>query len=83
MTGLLVKKQNSRTVKYDRGHEVIFYDICKESKKWTEKKEVKKFIHENIEVQFNLVTKGFYDQNTETQVREFCAKLISIEHSTI
>ena len=54
-----------------------------ESKKWIEKKEVKKFIHENIEVQFNLVTKGFYDQNTETQVREFCAKLISIEHSTI
>lgn len=41
MTGLLVKKQNSWTVKYDRGHEVIFYDICKNQKNGLKKKRLK------------------------------------------
>lgn len=83
MTGFLIQKDHLWFVKYHRNNEVIFYNICEESKKWTEKEEVKKFIHDDIEVQFNLVTKGFYDKITETQVKEFCAKIILIEHSTI
>jgi len=83
MTGLLIKRNNQWVVKYDRGHEVLFYEICEQSKIWTQKESVLKFLHENVEVEFNLIVRGSYDRNKQEQVREFCAKIILVEHSSI
>lgn len=83
MTGILVKKNNEWVVKYDKNHDEIFYVLCEKSKLWSEKEEVKNFIHDNIEVEFSLVVNGSYDKINELFVKEFCAKITRIEHSTI
>jgi len=83
MTGTLVKKNKEWVVKYDKGHEIVFYNLCKNSKIWSEKKDVKKFIKEGIEVEFSLITDSFYDKNKQQQAKEFCVKLLQIEHSSI
>lgn len=83
MTGTLVKKNKEWVVKYNRGHEIVFYNLCENSKTWSKKKDVKKFIKEGIEVEFSLITNGFYDKNKQQQSKEFCAKLLQIEHSSI
>ena len=83
MTGILVKTNGEWVVKYDRGHEVLFYRLDQQSKEWTKKDSVLKFIREGIEVQFNLVVNGSYDHENEIFVKEFSAKIKQIEHSTI
>lgn len=83
MTGTLVKKNGEWVVKYDRGHEVLFYQLDPQSEEWSKKDIVLKFIREGIEVQFNLVVNGSYDHKNQIFVKEFSAKLKQIEHSTI
>lgn len=83
MTGILVKKNNQWVVKYNKNHDEIFYTLCEKSKLWSEKEEVKNFIHDNIEVEFSLVVNGSYDNINELFVKEFCAKITQVEHSTI
>ena len=57
--------------------------LCPRTKIWSEREDVKKFIHDNIEVQFNLVVNGSYDKINEMFVKEFCAKITQVEHSTV
>jgi hypothetical protein len=83
MTGKLIKKNNEWVVKYDKNHDEVFYVLCPQTKIWSEREDVKKFIHDDIEVQFNLVVNGSYDKINEMFVKEFCAKITQVEHSTI
>lgn len=83
MTGTLVIKNEDWYVKYDRGHEVLFYELDQDGKKWSKKEGVIKFIHEGIEVDFSLITSGQYNSEQESIVKEFYAKILHINHETI
>lgn len=83
MTGTLVIKNGEWVVKYDRGHDVIFYELDLKSKKWSNKVEVVKFIREGIEVDFNLIISGEYNKEKESLVKEFHAKILYINHEKI
>ena len=83
MTGILVKKNGEWVVKYDRGHEVVFYELDQNSKDWSNRSGVVKFIHEGIELDFTLITSGQYNEEQESIVREFYAKILHINHDTI
>ena len=83
MTGILVRKNEDWYVKYDRGHEVLFYELDQDSKKWSKKEGVVKFIHEGIEVDFSLITSGQFNEEQESIVKEFHAKILYINHETI
>ena len=41
------------------------------------------FIHEGIEVDFSLITSGHYNEEQESIVKEFHAKILHINHETI
>jgi hypothetical protein len=83
MTGTLVQKNGEWVIKYDRGHEVLFYQLDPKSQEWSKKSEVQKFIGEGIEVDFNLITNGEYNNEKESVVKEFYAKILYINHETI
>ena len=83
MTGTLAKKNGEWVVKYDRGHEVVFYELDKNSKDWSNRSGVIKFIREGIELDFTLITSGQYNEEQESIVREFHAKILHINHDTI
>ena len=83
MTGTLVQKDGIWVVKYDRSHEVLFYQLDPKSDEWTKKTTVKRFIKEGIEVDFSLTTSGEYSKEKESLVKEFCAKILYINHHTI
>lgn len=83
MTGILVRKNEDWYVKYNRGHEVLFYELDQDAKKWSKKEGVVKFIHEGIEVDFSLITSGQYNEEQESIVKEFYAKILHINHETI
>lgn len=83
MTGKLVKKNQEWIVEYDRGHEVLYYGLDSKSQEWSKKSDVKKFIKEGIEIEFDLVVTGFYDETKKYLVKEFSAKIKRVEHSTI
>ena len=83
MTRTLVKKNGEWVIKYDRGHEVVFYELDQNGKEWTKKSIVTKFIHEGIEMDFSLITTGQYSKEQESIVREFHAKILYINHETI
>ena len=83
MTGTLVKKNGEWVIKYDRGHEVVFYGLDPKSEVWSNKDEVKGFIHDGIEVDFNLITSGHYNEEKEYLVKEFHARIIYVNHETI
>lgn len=83
MTGILVKKNGEWYVKYDRGHEVLFYELDQDGKSWSKRQGVINFIHEGIEVDFSLITSGQYNKEQESVVKEFHAKILHINHETI
>jgi hypothetical protein len=83
MTGTLVKKNDEWYIKYDRAHEVLFYQLDENSKRWSNREGVKKFIHDGIEVDFSLITSGQYNEEQESILREFQAKILYINHETI
>ena len=83
MTGTLAKKNGEWVVKYDRGHEVVFYELDKNSKDWSNRSGVIKFIREGIELDFTLITSGQYNEEQESIVKEFQAKILHINHDTI
>jgi hypothetical protein len=83
MTGVLVIRDEKWVVKYDRGHEVVFYQLDLKSEEWSKKSVVQRFIGEGIEVDFNLVTTGEYTEEKESVVKEFYAKILYINHETI
>lgn len=83
MDGILIKKNDEWVVKYNKNHDEVFYVLCPQTKIWSEREDVKKFIHDDIEVQFNIVVNGSYDKINEMFVKEFCAKITQVEHSTI
>lgn len=83
MDGILIKKNDEWVVKYNKNHDEVFYLLCPQTKIWSEREDVKKFIHDDIEVQFNIVVNGSYDKINEMFVKEFCAKITQVEHSTI
>ena len=83
MTGTLVKKNDEWHIKYDRGHDVVFYELDQDCKNWTKRTGVINFIHEGIEVDFSLITSGHYNEEQESIVKEFHAKILHINHETI
>jgi len=83
MTGTLVQKNDEWYIKYDRAHEVLFYQLEDNSKRWSNREGVKKFIHDGIEVDFSLITSGQYKEEQESIVKEFHAKILYINHETI
>ena len=83
MTGVLTQKDGIWVVKYDRGHEVLFYRLDPKSDEWTKKTAVRRFIKEGIEVDFSLITSGEYSEEKESLVKEFSAKILYINHDTI
>jgi hypothetical protein len=83
MTGTLTLKNGIWVVKYDRGHEVLFYQLDLKSDEWTKKSAVQRFIKEGIEVDFSLITTGEYSEKEESLVKEFYAKILYINHHTI
>ena len=83
MTGTIVQKDGIWVVKYDRGHEVLFYRLNPESNEWTKKNAVKRFLKEGIEVDFSLITTGEYSEEKESLVKEFSAKILYVNHHTI
>jgi hypothetical protein len=83
MTGTLVQKDGIWVVKYDRSHEVLFYQLDPKSDEWTKKNAVQRFIKEGIEVDFSLITSGEYSKEKESLVKEFYAKILYINHHTI
>ena len=83
MTGVLTQKDGIWVVKYDRGHEVLFYQLDQKSDEWTKKNAVRRFIKEGIEVDFSLITSGEYSEEKESLVKEFSAKILYINHDTI
>ena len=83
MTGKLTQKDGIWVVKYDRGHEVLFYQLDSKSDEWTKKNAVQRFIKEGIEVDFSLITTGEYNKEKESLVKEYNAKLLYINHETI
>lgn len=83
MDGILIKKNDEWVVKYNKNHDEVFYLLCPQTKIWSEREDVKKFIHDDIEVQFNIVVNGSYDKINEMFVKEFCGKITQVEHSTI
>jgi hypothetical protein len=83
MTGTLTQKDGIWVVKYDRGHEVLFYQLDLKSNEWTKKNAVKRFIKEGIEVDFSLITTGEYSEEKESLVKEFSAKILYVNHHTI
>jgi hypothetical protein len=83
MTGTLTKKNGEWVVKYDRGHEVVFYELDQDGKNWSKRIGVMNFIHEGIELDFTLITSGQYNEEQEFVVKEFHAKILHINHDTI
>ena len=83
MTGTLAKKNGEWVVKYDRGHEVVFYELDQDAKNWSKRIGVMNFIHEGIELDFTLITSGQYSEEQESIVKEFHAKILHINHDTI
>ena len=83
MTGTLVQKDGIWVVKYDRGHDEVFYKLDKDGEDWSKKDSVLKFLHEGVEIDFTLITSGHYDDKEETVVKEFSAKIQYINHETI
>jgi hypothetical protein len=83
MTGTLTQKNGNWVVKYDRGHAVVLYQLDPKNQEWSKKSEVQKFIGEGIEVDFNLITNGEYNNEKESVVKEFYAKILYINHETI
>ena len=83
MTGSLAQKNEEWVVKYDRGHEVLFYQLDPKSDEWSKKNAVRRFIKEGIEVDFSLVTTGEYREEKESIVKEFYAKILYVNHHTI
>ena len=83
MTGKLTLKNGNWVVKYDRGHEVLFYQLDPKSDEWTKKNAVQRFIKEGIEVDFSLITSGEYSEEKESLVKEFSARILYVNHHTI
>lgn len=83
MTGTLVQKNGDWVVKYDRGHDSVYYKLDKDGEEWSKRDAVKKFIHEGIQIDFTLITTGQYDEKEESVVKEFSAKIQYINHETI
>jgi hypothetical protein len=83
MIGTLVQKDGNWVIKYNRGHDEVFYKLDKHGEEWSKKESVLKFLHEGIELDFTLITSGHYDDKEETVVKEFSAKIQYINHETI
>jgi hypothetical protein len=83
MTGILVQKDGNWVVKYNRGHDEVFYKLDKDGEEWSKKESVIKFLHEGIELDFTLMTSGHYDDKEDSVVKEFSAKIQYINHETI
>ena len=83
MTGTLIQKDGIWVVKYNRGHDEVFYKLDKDGEEWSKKESVLNFLHEGIELDFTLNTSGHYDDKEETVVKEFSAKIQYINHETI
>ena len=83
MTGVLVKKNGGWIIQYDKGHEILFYELDQNCKEWSKRKSVTKFIHEGIEVDFKLITSGFHNKEQNYIVKEYNAVILHINHETI
>ena len=83
MTGHLIKHNEDWAVKYDDNGILKLYPFCPETKKWSQKPEVKKFIKEDIEVLFDFIITGEYCKIKEQMVKNCFAKIKKIEHETL
>ena len=79
MTGQLIKLNNELVVRYDKGHEVIYYNLCEDSKKWYKKNKTKPFINDGMGVIFDLITSGRFSKSQDMMVKEFSARIKYIE----
>ena len=83
MIGHLIKHNDDWVVKYDDNGILKLYPFCPETKKWSQKPEVKKFIKEDIEVLFDFIITGEYCKIKEQMVKNCFAKIKKIEHETL
>jgi len=79
MKGQLVKLNNGLVVRYNKGHDVVHYELCPDSKKWYENNKTKPFITDGMEVIFDLITSGKFSESKDMVVREFSARIKLIE----
>jgi len=79
MTGTLVKLNNEMVVRYDKGHDVVHYGLCPDSKKWYENNKTKPFITDGIDIIFDLITSGKFSESKDMVVKEFSARIKLIE----
>ena len=75
MTGHLIKHNEDWAVKYDDNGILKLYPFCPETKKWSQKPEVKKFIKEDIEVLFDFIITGEYCKIKEQMIKNCFAKI--------
>jgi hypothetical protein len=68
-------------VKY--GDDKKLYPLCPETKKWSTRPEIKKFLKENLEVVFDFVIKGEYCETKEEMIKNYFAKIKRVEHDSI
>ena len=83
MTGHLIKHNEDWAVKYDDNGILKLYPFCPETKKWSQKPEVKKVIKEDIEVLFDFIITGEYCKIKEQMIKNCFAKIKKIEHETL
>lgn len=83
MTGYLTQTLGEWMVKHENNGDTKLYPLCPQSLEWTHKTETKKFLKENIEVVFDFLVKGEYCETKEQITKNYFAKIVQVEHTSI
>jgi hypothetical protein len=83
MNGKLVKSLGEWFVKYDNDGHIVLYPLCPQTLVWVNNPLTQKFIKEDIEVVFSLIVKGEYCETKEMLLKNYQAKITSVDHETI
>ena len=83
MTGTLIQKDGEWVVKHIKDGGEYLYPLCPKTTDWVLQRSTKSFIKEGIEVIFTLIVKGEYCETKEMLLKNYQAKIVSINHETI
>lgn len=81
MTGYLTQTLGEWMVRHEKDDKL--YPLCPETKKWSEKSEVKRYLKENIEVVFDFIINGEYCETKQEMIKNYFVKIKRIEHESI
>ncbi len=81
MTGYLTQTFGEWMVKHSMDDKL--YPFCPETKNWSTRPEIQKFLKENLEVVFDFVIKGEYCETKEEMIKNYFAKIKRVEHDSI